>query len=257
MCGIFALLNNNTTFSKDIIQKSFEKGAKRGPEYSTLNTIDNKTVFGFHRLAINGLDSISHQPIVIDTIKLICNGEIYNYKELYKIIGIEPTTNSDCEIIIHLYKKYGIEHTLKMIDGVYAFILYDFRQNSTHPIIHAARDPYGVRPLYTLQVSPNNSDLMPPDTQTNITYEKIIGFASEVKVLSSLLNAYDKTLTMGVSNMVSFTQNTNHSFQHSSLPFTITQFQPGTVETYVCEFKTNSYWKKTNSYSFFIPCLFF
>lgn len=253
MCGIFALLNNNTTFSNEIIKKAFDKGAKRGPEYSILKNIDNKTTFGFHRLAINGLDAISHQPLEIGSIKLVCNGEIYNYQELYKMLDVEPTTNSDCEIIIHLYEKYGIEHTVKLLDGVYAFILYDYRQDSTHPVVHSARDPYGVRPLYVLQISSDNTNLQPPDTHTNITYEKIIAFASEIKVLSSLLNANDKTLTIGISNMVSFSQNTNPSFQQGSLPFTITQFQPGTIDTYVCEFKTNSFWKKTSSYRFFIP----
>ena len=64
-----------------------------------------KIVLGFHRLAINGLNAESNQPIVIENISLICNGEIYNYRELYASIGINPTTQSDCEVIIHLYKK--------------------------------------------------------------------------------------------------------------------------------------------------------
>ena len=249
----FALLNNSTTFTKETIQTAFEKGSKRGPEYSSLTDVDNKTTFGFHRLAINGLDAESNQPIVIDSIKLICNGEIYNYRQLYEFVDVKPTTNSDCEIIVHLYKKYGIEHTLKLIDGVYAFVLYDYRHDSTHPIMYIARDPYGVRPLYIMQVSPSDTDLKPPDTNTYSTYENIVVFASEIKVLSDLLNSQDKTLTLGVSNVISCSQNTEHLFQESSLPFSITQFEPGTVDSYVCEFKINSYWKKISSCKFFIP----
>ena len=85
MCGIFSLLN---TDNKDItneltIQEQFNKGKKRGPEYSKLESY-MKMVLGFHRLAINGLNEQSNQPFFYKDIILICNGEIYNYKQLYK-----------------------------------------------------------------------------------------------------------------------------------------------------------------------------
>ena len=54
----------------------------------------------------------SNQPLIHNNIILICNGEIYNYKELAKMAHISLITNSDCEIIIHLYEKYGIDETL-------------------------------------------------------------------------------------------------------------------------------------------------
>ena len=141
MCGIFALINNNN--SKETIEKEFKKGENRGPEFSILKEYDN-VLFGFHRLAINGLNDESNQPIVIDNIILICNGEIYNYKQLAKDHNILMNTQSDCEIIIHMYKLYGIEYTLNILDGVFAFVIYDKNTNN----IIAARDPYGVRPLY-------------------------------------------------------------------------------------------------------------
>ena len=58
------------------------------------------------------------------------NGEIYNYKFLYDVIKTyvrywQPITNSDCEVIIHLYRKFGIEKTVKMLDGVFSFVMYD------------------------------------------------------------------------------------------------------------------------------------
>ena len=99
MCGIFGVLN--TDYSFEIIDKSFLKGRHRGPETSKLNNIFDKTIFGFHRLAINGLDIISNQPIESNNCYLICNGEIYNYKELINEIDYTPKTNSDCEIILH------------------------------------------------------------------------------------------------------------------------------------------------------------
>ena len=83
MCGIFALFNKNDLFSQSFIQYQFQKGENRGPEDSKLLTFGDDIKLGFHRLAINGLDDISSQPILIDNIVLICNGEIYNYKQLF------------------------------------------------------------------------------------------------------------------------------------------------------------------------------
>ena len=174
MCGIFALLNNSNV-PDDFVIEQIKKGENRGPDNSqNLKVLDNFTL-GFHRLAINGLNDESNQPFDIDNVILICNGEIYNYKELYKFMDVQPKTGSDCEVIIYLYRKYGIEHTLKMLDGVFAFILYDAIEKK----IFAARDPYGVRPLYHLR---NNS----------VSNYNHIGFASELKCLTEIgLYNYD------------------------------------------------------------------
>ena len=148
MCGIFATIFNVTPISEskqiNYLTNHFNKGQSRGPEYSTIKFIHPTIVFGFHRLAINGLDSNSHQPIIINNVALICNGEIYNHTQLSKSLNITSTTQSDCEIIIHMYKKYGIEYTVSNLDGVFSFVLYDIGNN----IIYIARDPFGIRPLF-------------------------------------------------------------------------------------------------------------
>ena len=148
MCGIFAIFQAlPTSVYKNIalsLEKHFLLGESRGPEFSIMKQITNNVLLGFHRLAINGLDDKSHQPICIDGIYLICNGEIYNYKNLYKLLNVTPETNSDCESIIHMYKQYGIEYTLQNLDGVFAFTLYDANIDK----VYVARDPFGVRPLY-------------------------------------------------------------------------------------------------------------
>jgi asparagine synthase (glutamine-hydrolysing) len=119
MCGIFALLNSHNIHNKyyRYIESEFLKGKHRGPEFSKLDyQTDIKMILGFHRLAINGLNTESNQPFTINNIVLICNGEIYNYKQLYSMMDItNPKTGSDCEVIIHLYLKYGIEQTLRML----------------------------------------------------------------------------------------------------------------------------------------------
>jgi asparagine synthase (glutamine-hydrolysing) len=141
MCGIFALLNNKNLKEIDI-HKQFMKGQRRGPEFSKLDNSYMKMLLGFHRLAINGLNEESNQPLIINDIVLICNGEIYNYQKLYQDINVTPVTGSDCEVIIHLYLKYGIEQTLTMLDGVFAFDLYDNRKSEDlSNKIYKARDP--------------------------------------------------------------------------------------------------------------------
>ena len=193
MCGIFTLINGTHNIPDEIINESFNKGKKRGPEYSELKRIEENLIFGFHRLAINGLDNNSNQPMCIDGITLICNGEIYNYKELFSFMNIIPSTNSDCEVIIHLYKHYGIDYLLQLLDGVFAFVLYD----SINEKVFAARDPYGVRPLYYLKTSNN-----------------IIAYASEVKVLSSLMN-----YLFSISNDTNYSLITDHVLPGSYMTF--------------------------------------
>jgi asparagine synthase (glutamine-hydrolysing) len=126
MCGIFAILNNMSYYvDKQFIKEQFNKGKNRGPDDSNiLDLFIMNCMIGFHRLAINDLTEKSNQPFYIHNIFLICNGEIYNYKELYELLDV-PESASDCEIIIHLYLKYGIQQTVQMLDGEFSFILVD------------------------------------------------------------------------------------------------------------------------------------
>jgi asparagine synthase (glutamine-hydrolysing) len=146
MCGIFSYLGINYT-DEELINYS-NKIVHRGPDSTNYKRIRiyKNLFFGFHRLAINGLDSESDQPFIYNGIYLICNGEIFNYKDLIKKYDFENIykSRSDCEIIIHLYQKFGIDETCKLLDGEFAFVLYD----SINDIMYIARDQIGVRSLY-------------------------------------------------------------------------------------------------------------
>ena len=187
MCGIFAILNGSfvdaspywDNFGRPINENTcaefstgthqsldrisygelysmFLNGKNRGPESSKLLQMGMRVIMGFHRLAINGLTPESDQPISIGDIHLICNGEIYNYKELYELCGATPTTHSDCEVIVHLYRKFGMEHTLRLLDGMFSFVLLDQSLSVEVPLLYVARDPYGICPLYINQYTENN-----------------------------------------------------------------------------------------------------
>jgi asparagine synthase (glutamine-hydrolysing) len=117
--------------------------------YTTIEPISKlpyHMFWGFHRLAINGQTPESNQPFFIKNCRLICNGEIYNFRALIKEYGLEAeyTSKSDCEIIIHLYRKIGMNETLKKLDGVFALVLHDYENKCTF----IARDPVGVRSLF-------------------------------------------------------------------------------------------------------------
>jgi len=221
MCGIFSVLNNNGSIPDTVINNSFKLGSGRGPEYSEYTNLYSSIIVGFHRLAINGLDSISNQPMTIDTVTLVCNGEIYNFKELFNMIDTEPQTNSDCEIIIHLYKKFGIEYTLTLLDGYFSFILYDASDITNEPIVYVARDVHGVRPLYIMRHREDeNTDYINDPDYTNdkhITPYPIVAFASELKMLSGLLNYNNKLLTH--ADFLKYTK---------ANTFYIEQYPPGT-----------------------------
>jgi len=236
MCGIFSLLNNTNYIAipKNIVNESFVNGDSRGPEYSEYVEFYNDVVLGFHRLAINGLDSISNQPMTIDKITLVCNGEIYNFKELYQMMNVTPHTNSDCEIIIHLYKKFGIEYTLSLLDGYYSFIIYDASDINNEPIIYVARDPHGVRPLYILKHDKHLHHEYNQAIDNSSTFP-IIGFASELKMLSGILNYKNKNLVYENGEHAHHSKNKYNKFQ-------ISQYPPGTYSKLTKEMRIFSHY---------------
>ena len=144
MCGIFLFKKpENTELTLEKIRLNFLKGQSRGPDDTKFYEIGNYYL-GFHRLSINGLNEESNQPFCKNGVYVICNGEIYNYKELYSHIGILPQTNSDCEIIADLYLLFPINYFVNLLDGVFSFIIYDTKKG----VIISGRDPYGVRPMF-------------------------------------------------------------------------------------------------------------
>jgi asparagine synthase (glutamine-hydrolysing) len=103
---------------------------------------------------------------------LICNGEIYNWTELHDTLNIPSKTGSDCEIIIHLYKQFGIEYTLNKLDGVFSFVLFDKVKNKTF----VSRDPFGVRPLFC--------------SYTNKAPQYYYVFSSELKMMTHMITEH-------------------------------------------------------------------
>jgi len=145
MCGFVAYVGSDCDLSK--LKECASKIKHRGPDNSSHELMSASAAFAFHRLAIIDLSESGNQPLKHpqdSTISLVCNGEIYNYLSLKETHGFKTKSNSDCEVILHLYKKFGIERTVKLLDGVFSFALYDSKKD----ILFCARDQYGVRPSF-------------------------------------------------------------------------------------------------------------
>lgn len=162
MCGIFGYIGTKRNISE--LVPFFEKIQHRGPDYSEIREVGKAVTFGFHRLAINGLNKESNQPMHIHNCWLIANAEIYNCDELAKKYNFVYSTDSDCESIIHMYRKFGIERTVQELDAEFAFILLDELTGE----VFAARDHLGIRGMYLGLDSDGKS----------------IGIASEAKALT-------------------------------------------------------------------------
>lgn len=162
MCGIFSIIRLVATQPKKYVYYNyFENIKNRGPDSSVFHD-KNHFILGFHRRILNDTSSQGDQPFIIEEKKgdllrkiyVMCNGEIYNHKELKAKYNIPIKSYSDCECISYIYKNYGIKVLLDNINrSEFAFVILDVEYSSINDIksirIFAAVDPYGVKPLFT------------------------------------------------------------------------------------------------------------
>lgn len=143
MCGF--LVVGSEEFQMQLFNDALDKAAYRGPDHQHMS-VDHGVTWGFNRLSIMDLSTNGNQPFVYKDCVLVCNGEIYNYPDLKKKLEKEYTfkSGSDCEVLIPLYDKYGIDITCKFLDAEFAMVLYDTKTNK----MMAARDPMGIRPMF-------------------------------------------------------------------------------------------------------------
>ena len=166
MCS-FMVYTKNDIEEKDFLE-CFEKIGYRGPDMARTDFTNG--MWGFHRLAIMGLNEKGMQPFYFKGNRVVCNGEIYGFRTLKKSLeneGYKFNSDSDCEILLPMYEKYK-EKMFEKLDAEFACVIYDADLND----YIAARDPIGIRPLF-------------------YGYSKVsdsIMFASEAKALVDLCN---------------------------------------------------------------------
>jgi asparagine synthase (glutamine-hydrolysing) len=149
MCGICGFVKYSERVSegdKITLSKMNDKLIHRGPDAKNTLFFDN-VALGFTRLSIIGLEN-GMQPIYNEdeNLVLICNGEIFNYIELKKYLksrGHSFKTESDVEVILHLYEEKGTAF-LNDLNGQFAFALFDKRKK----LLFCARDQMGILPFF-------------------------------------------------------------------------------------------------------------
>src|SRR5947209_2077364 len=148
MCGLAGIFETDAGRAADpaTVRLMADALVHRGPDGSGFHQQQN-VGFGFRRLALNDL-ARGDQPFANETGSVVsmCNGEIYNYRELRARLlarGHRFSTNCDCEILPHLYEEYGpalVDH----LDGQFALVVYDRDKNQ----LLLARDQFGILPLF-------------------------------------------------------------------------------------------------------------
>ena len=145
MCGIAGIVGDSSVLMRGM-QDMLHALRHRGPDGEGIEH-DSHAILGHRRLSIIDLEG-GRQPLINadKSIWLVCNGEIYNYKELRADLearGHRFLTHSDCEVIIGLYEEYGDE-LVDHLRGMFAFGLWDSRKRR----LLIARDHLGQKPLY-------------------------------------------------------------------------------------------------------------
>jgi asparagine synthase (glutamine-hydrolysing) len=189
MCGIWACFGKSMEVSA--IQHFLKNISARGPEgANAVECYGGTAQLGFTRLAINGLRPEGMQPMSFDggRYQWICNGEIYNWKELATRHGIYVQSGSDCEVLGALFAKLATTTDartfFRSLDGVFSMILVD----TVEQMAYVARDPYGVRPLFVGYVLGEKAEFSKDratvfDASGNrVAIERIL-FSSELKGL--------------------------------------------------------------------------
>jgi len=144
MCGICGYINPKGV-RKETINRMLVAMKHRGPDGQGIFTRDT-VALGHQRLSIIDLEGGS-QPMTNEdeSVWITFNGEIYNYLDIRR--DLDKThqfkTQSDTEVILHLYEEKG-EKCISELRGMFAFVIYDFRERK----LFAARDHLGQKPLY-------------------------------------------------------------------------------------------------------------
>jgi asparagine synthase (glutamine-hydrolysing) len=227
MCGICGELSfDGTPVSQRALSEMAATIAHRGPDHAaTFLTERANAGFGFRRLSIIDLRDAAHQPIGNEdgAIQLVFNGEIYNYRELREPLvarGHRFRSNSDSEVIVHLYEEHG-EQAIDRLEGMFALAIWDGRQDR----LLLARDRVGKKPLFVW------------------SGEDRIAFASEIK---ALLARPDLDVQIDEEAIPYY-------FLHGYVPHpatfyrSITQLDPGTVVTFDANGRRRArrYWELT------------
>ena len=143
MCVIVCFTQKSR--GRDEVLSCLDRACTRGPDLARVEETSSGWL-GFRRLSIMGLSERGMQPFALGADRVVCNGELYGWRRQREELeqkGYTFHSGSDCEILLPLYREYGVE-MFSRLDAEFALVLYDGEADE----YIAARDPIGIRPLF-------------------------------------------------------------------------------------------------------------
>ena len=200
MCGIAGIINfNNFKIKKKNLKLMISKILHRGPDGENY-WINNNIGFGHCRLAIIDKSSKASQPMKSSNERYILsyNGEVYNFKELKKILEkkYKFTSSSDTEVVLYSLIEWGTD-ALSKFNGMFALSFFDRKKQE----LILARDRYGIKPLYIFKnhkifsfASEQKSILVLPEFKKEINLSSISEYFTFQNILSE--NTFFKNIQL-------------------------------------------------------------
>ena len=223
MCGIAAIIGGLPQ-NHETIKKMINSINHRGPDHQGFFN-DKKIQLGSCRLSIFDLSSKGNMPMN-DTSKrftIVFNGEIYNFKELKSKYDLKTNSNSDTEVLIELFNKFGT-NCFKELNGIFAFIIYD----KIHNKVYCVRDRLGIKPLFYTK-------------KNNLFY-----FCSEIKGIKAV--CHDITINNDIVEF--YLKNSIYDFSNETFFKNIYQVKQSSyleIDLNNNQFKTQKYWSLDSS----------
>ncbi len=226
MCGISCIVNQEKKVSMPTLSSMTLSLTHRGPDAQKWRLLDKgKIGIGNTRLSLVDLSSNGNQPMEKHGLTISFNGEIYNYQEIRALlegVGFTFHTTSDTEVLLSAIFHWGLEKSLELCNGCFAFVLFDSVQKK----LFAVRDPIGEK--YIAYTYASNGDIV---------------FASEIKAL--LKHPFVKAKP-NVQRCISLLYMSMHAQQQETFFENIFYIPPGHYMTIDMEKKTkprlHPYW---------------
>lgn len=200
ICGVYSFKEKAEKY-KDHLLRANNIMSHRGPDGEGYFFFEN-IGFAHKRLVI--IDEKSgNQPMFNEdhTVVVIFNGEIYNFKQLRSSLeekGHFFSTNSDTEVLLHLYEEKG-ENLLSDLDGMFAFAIFDMKKKK----LFLARDRFGIKPLY--YKIENDKLIFASEIKAILAFKKEKGILNRESLVDYLALQYivdDKTLFLGINKLL-------------------------------------------------------
>ena len=205
MCGIFGIFSHEKVKFNDSLKSFGKQNSKRGPDGYGFVHLENMFM-GMYRLAIVGNEN-GGQPIFSEdkNVAIICNGEIYNYKELKNELSrdIKFTSTSDVEVILKGYLLHGIDF-FSRLSGMFALAIFDKEKNE----LIISRDRFGIKPLFIME---SKKSLYFSSTITS--FQSLQCKISDKNVIKQIIQGYSIGKNTLLSDVQMLPQGEVHSYK--------------------------------------------